>query len=153
MDKRKVWIFDIDGTIADLGHRLHFINGKPKSWSRFFAACGEDAPIVPTLNMVRMILRDGFHDVILLSGRPEKCREDTVVWLTKQGIHADDYQMYMRPDNNTEPDTKIKWEIMEKLLAEGVEPIAIFEDRKCMVEMWREKGFFVLDVNQSGKDY
>lgn len=30
-------IFDIDGTLADCSHRLHWIQSKPKNWNAFFA--------------------------------------------------------------------------------------------------------------------
>jgi len=145
----KVWFFDIDGTVADLGHRLHFINSKPKSWNRFFDACKDDSPIMPVIEMAQLIAKD--NRIVFLSGRPERCRKDTSEWLEKYGFSTP--ELYMRPDGNTEPDVKIKGEIMDKLMASGMEAHAIVEDRMCMVKMWRERGYFVFDVNQSGKDY
>jgi len=35
-----IYIFDIDGTLADVSHRLHYITGETKDWDAFFAACG-----------------------------------------------------------------------------------------------------------------
>ena len=37
-------IVDIDGTIADCSHRLHYIKGEKKDWNSFFKAAGKDKP-------------------------------------------------------------------------------------------------------------
>lgn len=34
-----IYIFDLDGTVADLTHRLHFITGETKDWDGFHGAC------------------------------------------------------------------------------------------------------------------
>jgi hypothetical protein len=39
-----IYIFDLDGTIAHIDHRKHFIEGERKSWSRFYKACVDDTP-------------------------------------------------------------------------------------------------------------
>ena len=36
-----LYIFDIDGTLADNTHRLHFIQGEVKDWEGFHNASGE----------------------------------------------------------------------------------------------------------------
>ena len=43
-------IVDLDGTVADLSHRLHHINGKHRNWDAFFAGVDKDTPIVGTLS-------------------------------------------------------------------------------------------------------
>jgi FMN phosphatase YigB (HAD superfamily) len=32
-----IYIFDIDGTLADISHRLHFIQQEPKDWRGFYS--------------------------------------------------------------------------------------------------------------------
>lgn len=49
--KPKAYIFDIDGTIADCSHRLHFITGEHKNWDAFYDACLDDAPINDVIKM------------------------------------------------------------------------------------------------------
>lgn len=39
VDMKSVYVFDIDGTLADLTHRLHHIQKQPKDWDAFFDAC------------------------------------------------------------------------------------------------------------------
>ena len=34
------YVFDLDGTLADLTHCRRFVEREPKDWRSFFAACG-----------------------------------------------------------------------------------------------------------------
>lgn len=45
-------IVDIDGTVADLRHRLHFIQGEKKDWDAFYARVSGDFPIESTLSVI-----------------------------------------------------------------------------------------------------
>jgi phosphoglycolate phosphatase-like HAD superfamily hydrolase len=40
----KTVIFDLDGTLCDISHRLHFIENGNKDWDGFYAACPDDVP-------------------------------------------------------------------------------------------------------------
>jgi len=48
-------VFDIDGVLADVGHRLAYVERRPKDWKAFFAA----APLDPPLREGRLIMRKG----------------------------------------------------------------------------------------------
>jgi hypothetical protein len=39
-----VYLFDIDGPLANLSHRLHFIQGEHDDWNAFYDACPADKP-------------------------------------------------------------------------------------------------------------
>lgn len=47
----RCYLFDIDGTLSDLTHRLHHIQKEPKDWNAFFDGCGDDAPIKHIVNL------------------------------------------------------------------------------------------------------
>ena len=47
----RCYIFDIDGTIADLSHRLPHIQKTPKDWTAFFASVADDVPIEHTIKL------------------------------------------------------------------------------------------------------
>ncbi len=74
-----VYVFDIDGTLADITHRLHFIQDEKKDWDSFFAACIDDAPIGHMLDLAWYIGKD--HYVIYVSGRSDAVRDLTRQWL------------------------------------------------------------------------
>ena len=40
----RVAIFDVDGTLMDIDHRRHFVEGDKKDFKSFFAAMDQDIP-------------------------------------------------------------------------------------------------------------
>ena len=41
---RGIVVLDVDGVIADVRHRLHHVERKPKNWPAFVAAMDDDIP-------------------------------------------------------------------------------------------------------------
>jgi len=140
----KALLCDIDGTLADIRHRLHHVlPGGKRDWDAFFAEMGSDDCVEP----VREILRHLPHEIVLCSGRPEGYRETTTVWLRSHGVPYD--RLYMRPDGDTRADHVVKAEILAQIIADGYEPFAVIDDRASVVAMWREKGLFCFQVAPS----
>ena len=81
----RVYICDIDGTLADLKHRLHFIEADKKDWDGFFDACDGDEPIQNVINTVRDLAYAG-NEFMYVTGRPERVRMKTRQWLLKHGL-------------------------------------------------------------------
>lgn len=133
----RCYIFDIDGTIADLSHRLPHIQNEPKDWDAFFGACLGDTPIDHICELVRT-LRDADQPIVLVSGRSDQCREHTEIWLAWQGL--DGLPLYMRREGDRRPDHLVKADLLDKLRADGFQPIMAFDDRNQVVEMWRAAG-------------
>ena len=77
-----LYIFDLDGTLADITHRLHYIQQDKKDWRGFFAACVDDAPILPTIRTLQALHKSG-ADVWIWSGRSDECKAQTVKWLQR----------------------------------------------------------------------
>lgn len=44
MSVTKIFVFDLDGTLCNCDHRLHYIKNKPKRWDLFFAGIPLDPP-------------------------------------------------------------------------------------------------------------
>lgn len=53
----KTIVFDLDGTLADITHRLHFIKDGNHDWDGFFAACVDDAPIPEMVALFQVLER------------------------------------------------------------------------------------------------
>ena len=130
------YVFDIDGTLADLSHRLHHIQKAPKDCDAFFAACGNDAPIPHMQTLTLDIIERGV-EIIFVTGRNESTRSDTEAWLR---INVCPGVLYMRKDGDHRDDTIVKSELLDHAIADGYAPIMIFEDRKRVVDMWRARG-------------
>jgi hypothetical protein len=84
VDSRTLAVVDIDGVVADVRHRLKYVDGRPKDWDAFFAAAKDDPPLAEGIARVTGLLAQ--HDVVFLTGRPERCRADTERWLVSHGI-------------------------------------------------------------------
>ena len=125
-------VFDMDGTLADLTHRRHFVEKKPKDWGAFFAACSEDTPHLHALAVLEALKRD--HDVEVWSGRPERCRADTEEWFLRWMLWVP--PLRMRADGDFRADDIVK----EEFLAKYGWPDLIFDDRDRVVAMWRRNG-------------
>jgi hypothetical protein len=101
-------VMDIDGVLADATHRQHHLHGRPKDWDSFFAAVGQDPIIERGLQRLKALSLD--HDVVLLSGRPERTRADTVAWLGRQGISVS--RLVLRVDADHRPAPALKADLV-----------------------------------------
>lgn len=150
--KKSVYIFDIDGTLADLSHRLHFIEGKNKDWDSFYANCSNDS-IIPSNVMTFLLLRKALSNdnFLFVTGRPERTREATEIWLGRNcflGEYLPTDTLYMRKDGDNRPDTEIKKEIYENFIKPNYNVVAVFEDRDSVVKMWRDLGVTCYQVTE-----
>lgn len=136
-----VYVFDIDGTLADCSHRLHHIQKDPKDWAAFFAACADDKPIKHIIDLA--IALDQHRDVVFVSGRSDECRLSTEAWLAE---HVFNYRLYMRKAGDHRDDDVVKLELLAELRADGFEPIMAFEDRARVVKAFRDAGVPVAQV-------
>jgi hypothetical protein len=148
-------ICDIDGTLADLSHRLPFIGknlpsgtvaGK-KDWKAFHAAVADDA-VHWDMRLILCALVVGAPEarhVFYVSGRMDSCRDATEDWLRESGFPRGD--LYMRDEGDFRPDYVVKEEILDrdlKLTPDDV--LCVLDDRDQVVQMWRRRGFRVLQV-------
>lgn len=153
----KTIIFDLDGTLANLNHRLHLVKGHHKDYDKFFAACTDDTPIVPVCELLRMLYNgpideyvDRIPKVIIVSGRSETARKETEIWLKEHNIPYDD--LIMRPAGDYRSDDIVKEEILDGLLREGHEILFTVDDRQRVVDMWRRRGLICLQAQAWKED-
>ncbi|MET9532182.1 MULTISPECIES: hypothetical protein [unclassified Streptomyces] len=97
-------VFDIDGVVADVTHRLPHLAGSPQDWNAFFQHASGDAPLPEGLMLAADV--GGTHEVVWFTGRPEHIRGITIDWLTAQGMPVG--HLYMRPDEDDRPVSVLK---------------------------------------------
>src|SRR6266436_8545187 len=107
-----IYIFDIDGTLADISHRLHFIQEKPADWRAFFAACPEDKPIAEVIEVAKAL--QPIHPIKLITGRSDEVEQETAQWINDQGIYFSD--LLMRKSGDHREDSIVKAELLDSLL-------------------------------------
>lgn len=137
-------IFDVDGTLADISHRRHFVASKPKNFGAFNRAMVHDTPHYDIIELLNRHVVFGDR-VLIASGRGEEDRNTTEKWLA---IHnANSYQrLYMRPAKDYRSDDIIKEEILAQMRLDGYDPKLVYDDRDQVVAMWRRNGIRCLQV-------
>lgn len=143
-----VVVVDLDGTIADCTHRLHFIQGTNKDWDAFYNACKDDAPIESMVKMVHA-LNERFYHLVFLTGRSEIARSSTDEWLLENKLWSYD-ALLMRPLGDYRDDSVVKLELLNNYVNNemGADKTITFilEDRNTVVKAYREAGYKVLQV-------
>jgi len=139
-------IWDIDGTLSNPSHRLHWVQHKPKNWPAFNRAMKDDRVNEDIVWMLKT-----FHDagctILIASGRGEEQREVTETWLQNVAGVGDLYsKLYMRPAMDYRSDDVIKSEILDQMIADGYLPTMAVDDRNQVVNMFRSRGLRVLQV-------
>lgn len=140
-----IYLVDIDGTLADITHRLHFIKGEEQDWDAFFEACDQDAPIWEVIDTIKLLAKAG-AEMLMLSGRAERVRMKTLAWFRTYGVPCD--ALYLREDDDHRPDHIVKGEQLDHVLTkwDGRLIRGAFEDRKQVVDMYRARGIKVFQV-------
>jgi len=139
----KTYIFDIDGTIANTDHRVHHLNERPKNWNDWYAKSQDDIPYWEIVDLMHLAYDAGIK-IVICTGRDERVRENTEEWLKKHELQY--HKLYMRPMDDRRDDTIVKFELLDKILEDGFDPVLVFEDRDRVVQMWRDAGLKCLQV-------
>lgn len=142
---KKVVLFDVDGTLADIEHRRGFVTGDNNDWGRFNDAMGDDTPNQPVVDLYRTLWHSGDYQLILVTGRNERFRKLTGQWLTWNDIPFD--RMLMRGDEDNRADHLVKRDILQALQQEGLDIAFAVDDRQQVVDMWRANGVTCLQCD------
>lgn len=124
-------IVDIDGVLADVRHRLRHLQGPFKDWDAFFSAADADPPYLQGLDLARELSVE--HELIYLSGRPERCRESTQRWLDQQS--APPGRLILRPDDDRRPARVTKVAIAAKIATKHVVAVVVDDDQAVLAAM------------------
>ena len=133
-------VFDIDGVLADVRHRLHHVTARPKDWDAFFGAAPDDPPLREGLDAAATAARAGLV-IVYLTGRPERCRRATRTWLADQGLP--DGELFMRDDADRRPARMMKVATLRRL-SRRLRIEAFVDDDAAVVAAVRSAGFPVL---------
>lgn len=143
-------VFDIDGTLCDVTHRVHYWRETPKNWDKFKSEMINDTPIRPICKLAREMWAAG-HTILLCSGRGEDSRDLTERWMRDNKIIFD--KIYMRAEKDFRHDAIVKQELLDQIIDEFGKPDLWFDDRPRVVKMLRSNGIFVADVYQGEEDF
>lgn len=166
-----LYIFDLDGTLADLRHRRHFVErpslkcydcggknwkncvqcgdldaGFKPDWNAFHAACVNDTPIVPMITLLVSLARSD-ADIWVWSGRMETVRDETIQWFEQYDVLHLIKGLRMRPAKDYTADHELKQSWLQSITpADRRRLVCVFDDRQQVVDMWRRNGLVCCQV-------
>lgn len=132
-EKPSAYIFDVDGTLANMKDR------SPYDWKKV----KQDTPNIPVINTLKALKQVG-HKIIIFTGRDGVCSQETKEWLEENNITFDCFNI--RPEGNTEKDSIIKKKMLEDI-QDKYNILGVFDDRDQVVDMWRSLGLICFQVN------
>jgi phosphoglycolate phosphatase-like HAD superfamily hydrolase len=133
---RDLVVFDIDGVVADVRHRLHHIERKPKDWDAFFDAAARDTPLAEGVSLARELLDS--YDLAWLTGRPERLRRVTTRWLGALDLPT--APLVMRRNRDFRPARVTKVDEL-RTLAEGRTITLVVDDDPAVIDAIAGAGF------------
>lgn len=143
-DKPKAIICDLDGTLCNIDHRLHYVKknveGRKPNWPAFFKGIPRDGVNDWCAELVRQF--SGTHEILFCSGRGEESREDTEKWLKDHNLYFG--HLFMRSAGDHRQDNIIKEILLDFDILTQFQPIFAVDDRKQVVDMWRSRGIVCL---------
>jgi FMN phosphatase YigB (HAD superfamily) len=138
---RGVVIVDMDGTIADASRReAKFLKRTKKDWPGFFRDMEHDPPIDGVLSHVHEMQE--LHEIVILTGRPEKYRPQTERWLKKHKVKY--ATLLMRRHGDKRPDYEAKAALLDEL--KGRKIILALDDRGPVCAAYRKRGIQCIQV-------
>jgi hypothetical protein len=135
--KTDVFIFDIDGTLAD--HKG--VRGPFEEHKVF-----QDKPIEPVWAVLNSLSANGYK-IVFVSGRTYDCMNDTQLWL-EQFMAKPRVELYMRESGDYRKDSIIKKEIYDKYIFPKYNVLGVFDDRLQVCRMLYDNNIFCFNVNQ-----
>ena len=146
-------IFDIDGTLYDHNHRLKYLFTDPPDWKRFKSDIHLDKKISEVNNLLITLHKD--HRIIFCTGRDRSLEEITITQILNlyenSSIYIDKTKilLYMRAVSDMRQDDAVKQDLLKDMHNDGLDPKVVFEDRKSVVNMWRNNGLICLQVAEN----
>jgi len=140
-----IYLCDIDGTLALKRDR------SPYDMTKVM----EDEPNRDVIKLIKNVWMG--TEVVFMSGRTDDSKANTLLWLDlnlgtiyKHVQDGEDIpmekQLYMRAVGDMRKDSIVKKELYEKYIKDKYNVIGVFDDRKQVVDMWRELGITCFQV-------
>lgn len=145
-------------------------------WQAFYEACDKDLPIESVISIFESLIYENHvrlgKEIEIWSGRCESVREKTEKWLDFHVWGSCLCKLKMRPIGDNTPDEQLKERWLDEYISSmwpKLEPVTpenegmilrkkypiefVFDSDPKSVPMWRRRGIFVFDCNQTGKDF
>ena len=136
---RPLAVFDIDGVLADVAHRVAFLEQDDPDWGAFFQAAPRDGVHEQGRELALEAAVD--CEVAYLTGRPEWCRRDTERWLDRHGLPSG--RVVMRRNGDHRPARTATPGLLRDLAAGRVVAVVVDDDLE-VCDAYERDGWNVL---------
>ncbi len=120
---RDLAVIDLDGVLADVRHRLSHLGGGRRDWDAFFAGIPADPVLAEGRAVAERLAAE--HEIVYLTGRPERTRADTEAWLARHGLPPG--RLVMRRERDRRPARVAKPELLRRL-SPGRRVVVVVDD-------------------------
>jgi FMN phosphatase YigB (HAD superfamily) len=131
----KAILVDLDGTLCDVEHRVHHVQGPKKNWREFNALMVHDELNHWCFELMEAMIARGYK-IIFVTGRGEENRENTEQWLKRHKINYE--HLFMRASIDFREDSDVKEQIYWEEVEKKYQVLFVVDDRKSVVERWRK---------------
>jgi predicted kinase len=125
-------ICDMDGTLALFGDK--------NPYSRDFEDDEVNIPVADILWKYKD------ENIILVSGRSDMYRNQTLLFLRKSDINFT--HLFMRKNDDNRKDSIVKQEIYDNEIKDKYNILFVLDDRNSVVSMWRSNGLTCMQVSE-----
>ena len=133
-DKPDCIIVDMDGTLA--------FNLSGRSFFDDIDMIKYDTPLLATVSILRAMKMTGTCNIFIVTGRSEKSREATEVWLTENNIPFD--KVFMREEGDYSHSQDFKQKVYEDNIKNNYNVLFVLDDdTKCM-KMYQDQGLICM---------
>ena len=136
MAKKKAVIFDLDGTLAEIEHRVPYVRQGPPDWKNFCERIPDDVLNDWCFELAGAMADRGYK-IIIVTGRGERYNDLTREWLQKHNVVYD--HIFSRKSKDRRNDSEVKKEIYERDIKDHFDVLFVVDDRASVVKMWRDE--------------
>ena len=119
MTYRGIAFFDMDGVLANCGHRLKWAD---KDYDKFYAPenIAKDMPIQAGFDLFKMFRATGYK-IVIITSRREVSRECTRQWLEDWGLDVATEDIYCRKPGDTRKSWFVKLDLTEEAIQNNMD--------------------------------
>jgi FMN phosphatase YigB (HAD superfamily) len=132
--KPPAYIFDVDGTLANVDPYLHLVRGSNRDYDAFHKASIGALPILETVQILNHTVADNIA-VLVVTSRKEKYRGLTSLWLAKNKLTS--HALFMRADDDNRPDYETKKDMLDKI-SEHWNVLHAIDDNPNVIRLWED---------------
>jgi hypothetical protein len=141
---KDIILCDLDGTLAEISHRLHLVKTDRPNWDEFYDSCDLDSVNMWCREVLSSWLNPlmPWRKVFIVSARRQHLYKKTMRWLSTNQVEFSKL-ILVRPDGNHEEDQELKrrW-LHQSGLKDRI--LLVIDDRSKVCKMWREEGLTCL---------